>query len=406
MTAPARRKWEHANQDSEIVTPATRRGSEEVERDELLATITGPTNNVTEVLPFKLSFAIHDNVEHTREMIKENPALHYFSTTHHECASTLIPDCNPSLGSIVQFCQEVRERLEDARISNRHFIYYCYAKKRHVANSALLLACYLVLEKGWDAARAAQRFASLDQVAPTQGLTLFDHLSGLQRAQNSGFLSLNDFDKHEYDFLQQKRMHFVCPKFAALHDPVDALDQYLQIFNAYDISTVVRLNGSRTYAKNKFVDAGISHYDLYFKDGTAPSLKLVEQFLGICKQEDVIAVHCIAGLGRTGTLIAVWIMREYSWTARDAIAWLRMVRPGSINDVQYSFLLRYESLVRNYCHNIPDPNVFLTRDLSPESSPDQDVRVHTVAWQSCPLDSATSELSSGSGSDDSGSASL
>jgi protein-tyrosine phosphatase len=45
--------------------------------------------------------------------------------------------------------------------------------------------------------------------------------------------------------------------------------------------------------------------------------------------EGVVAVHCRAGLGRTGTLIGLWLMRHRGFAAREAIAWLRIVRPGS-----------------------------------------------------------------------------
>ena len=38
----------------------------------------------------------------------------------------------------------------------------------------------------------------------------------------------------------------------------------------------------------------------------------------------------VAGLGRTGTLIALWLMAHCGWRAREAIAWLRLVRPGSV----------------------------------------------------------------------------
>lgn len=43
-----------------------------------------------------------------------------------------------------------------------------------------------------------------------------------------------------------------------------------------------------------------------------------------------IAVHCRAGLGRTGTLIAAHIMLKYNFEPRSLIGWLRIARPGSV----------------------------------------------------------------------------
>lgn len=46
-----------------------------------------------------------------------------------------------------------------------------------------------------------------------------------------------------------------------------------------------------------------------------------------------------AGLGRTGTLIACWLMKEYGVTAAESMAWLRICRPGSVIGPQQEFLI-------------------------------------------------------------------
>lgn len=43
-----------------------------------------------------------------------------------------------------------------------------------------------------------------------------------------------------------------------------------------------------------------------------------------------MAVHCRAGLGRTGTLIGLYIMHKFGFEAKPLIAWMRMCRTGMV----------------------------------------------------------------------------
>lgn len=43
-----------------------------------------------------------------------------------------------------------------------------------------------------------------------------------------------------------------------------------------------------------------------------------------------MAVHCRAGLGRTGTIIGGYILNKFSFDPKSLIGWLRIARPGSV----------------------------------------------------------------------------
>ena len=88
---------------------------------------------------------------------------------------------------------------------------------------------------------------------------------------------------------------------------------------------------------------GIKHIDMAFDDGTCPPLALVRQFIRIADQMitdkgQAIAVHCKAGLGRTGCLIGAYLIYRHAFTANEVIAFMRFMRPGMVVGPQQHWL--------------------------------------------------------------------
>ena len=143
-------------------------------------------------------------------------------------------------------------------------------------------------------------------------------------------------------------------------------ENYIPIFKKMNIKLIIRLNKPK-YNKNIFIKSGILHKDLIFPDGTNPSQKIIKTFFDIIdKQKGAIAIHCKAGLGRTGTLIALYLMKNYRICSTDVIAWLRILRPGSILGPQQHFLIEKQKYCFLLSENSPIFNSFnkKQKDLS------------------------------------------
>jgi protein-tyrosine phosphatase len=117
-------------------------------------------------------------------------------------------------------------------------------------------------------------------------------------------------------------------------------DDYIPYFKQENVDLVVRLN-KRCYEEEEFIQADIRHYEQYYLDGSCPPIKILNRVLEAFEtvpSDKAFAVHCKAGLGRTGTCIGAFMMKHYKFTAAEAIGWMRICRPGMVIGPQQHFL--------------------------------------------------------------------
>jgi hypothetical protein len=278
-----------------------------------------------------------------------------------------------NLASIMRFIEMLE--LELSENPSHKIVYVSEEGKRNMTNSSFLLGCYLILvekqtpEQAWSQFQGHYSFELYRDATfatPDFGLSLLDCWRGLACGQALGWVGatpdegLYDLDEYEhYDSFLNGELHIVVPdKFVAFRGPktlegdaeyedigecrVFSAHYYVDIFKEIGVTTVIRLNEPE-YDSSIFTSAGIELHDLEFEDCTAPSNQIVSKFLRIVDQAPgMIAVHCKAGLGRTGTLIALYAMLAHRFSARDVMGWLRIVRPGSVIGDQQQYLCDVE----------------------------------------------------------------
>ncbi|MGH0132814.1 UNVERIFIED_CONTAM: hypothetical protein FKN15_050678 [Acipenser sinensis] len=172
-------------------------------------------------------------------------------------------------------------------LSRKRIVHYTSFDQRKRVNAAVLIGAYAViylkktpeeayraLVSGSNASYLPFRDASFGNC--TYNLTVLDCLQGVRKALQHGFFDFETFDVDEYE-------------------------HYERVENG-DFNWIV---------PGKFLAFSGPH----------PKSKIEH-----------------AGLGRTGTLIACYLMKHYKFTAAETIAWIRICRPGSIIGPQQHFL--------------------------------------------------------------------
>ncbi|CCU76815.1 tyrosine-protein phosphatase [Blumeria hordei DH14] len=301
-----------------------------------------------------------------------------------------------NIGHLYRFAVMFHDILGAPENKSRPVVFWSKPDARSRANAACLLASYMVLIQSWAPHLALAPIAQVDPpLMPFRdagysqadyGITVQDVVYGVWRAKDQGFCALPQFDLEEYEKYErvdQGDFNWLTPDFIAFaspqHSPVapilrssplyaslpktiEDIDLHpslpgpfkniLKHFTSRNIGLVVRLN-SELYSPSYFTALGIDHLDMIFDDGTCPTLKTVRKFITLAHETITIkkrgiAVHCKAGLGRTGCLIGAYLIYRYGFPANEIIAFMRFMRPGMVVGPQQHWLHINQAIFREW----------------------------------------------------------
>ena len=104
---------------------------------------------------------------------------------------------------------------------------------------------------------------------------------------------------------------------------------------------------------SKWIDGtDIDYLHLMVEDYGVPNMEVLDEAVNYIDNKiqngKPVLVHCAAGKGRTGALLAAYMIKKENLTAEQALEKIRLMRPGSVQSLtQETALSMYEKYVKS-----------------------------------------------------------
>lgn len=125
---------------------------------------------------------------------------------------------------------------------------------------------------------------------------------------------------------------------------VHDMDADLKALSRCGVTMLITLT-EKDFPQDALARHGLCNFHLPVYDHEPPTVAQIQMLLArmsaAMRRGEVLAVHCLAGLGRTGTVLAAWLVRE-GLTAEEALRRVRLI------DAQYVQSAAQEALLHEY----------------------------------------------------------
>lgn len=164
-----------------------------------------------------------------------------------------------------------------------------------------------------------------------------------------------------YDLTEEEKHQFIAPNFSwLLADQLAGVsgprsEDACALLKRFGIQAVISLT-EKPLPAQWLARFELLNEHIPIADFTAPTLPQIEQAITAINtflaQGLPVVVYCAAGLGRTGTILACYLIWQRV-TAEAAIEQVRRQRPGSIETPDQEAAIRLYELQRKAPHDVP-----------------------------------------------------